>query len=112
MSPLSLATLLWTIAERDPIATPLTIAEWRVLRRLSRRCRRFRGHLLFTGSDSDGYKRVWVHGKRWLVHRWIYETFVGAATGMDVDHKCGIRNCGLCLRKMEPWKNRGWREPR
>ena len=112
MSPARLEALLWSIAARDPATHPLLPSERRVLRRLARRARLIRGHLLFSGwVDRDGYPQLSVARRQWKLHRWLYETFVDAATGMDVDHECGMRACGLHLRKLEPWKNRGWQEP-
>lgn len=109
--------LLSASATRDLAEVPLSHDEMAVLLRLSRRARRRRlgwstPCLLFRGDNNGkGYRRVRVCKKRVAVHRWLFETFHGDATGFDVDHECGARACGIHVRRLAPWKNRGWKEP-
>ena len=54
---------------------------------------------LWTGPDSGtgrggGYGRVWIKGKRLMVHRVTFEHFSGPIEdGLVLDHLCRIRKC-------------------
>jgi len=44
-------------------------------------------------SNKDGYKRVWLNGKKYLLHRVLYEKFIGIIPDkMVVDHINNIRD--------------------
>lgn len=46
------------------------------------------------GSTSDGYPRIQVNGKRWLMHRLVWTIFRGEIPfGMLVLHTCDVRRC-------------------
>jgi hypothetical protein len=53
------------------------------------------GCLLWTGSCSEeGYGRLGRDGRKALVHRVMYELFVGPIPdGLEIDHLCRVRNC-------------------
>lgn len=41
----------------------------------------------YYGFDNRGYKRVSIRGRKYLVHRLVYEAFVGPIPkGMEIDH--------------------------
>lgn len=43
---------------------------------------------------TNGYGRLYAHGKTWLAHRISYEVFVGPIPeGMEIDHVCRVTNC-------------------
>lgn len=50
---------------------------------------------LYAGYKSDlGYGQLWHKGKRYIVHRLSYETFVGPIPdGLVIDHLCRVRHC-------------------
>lgn len=54
------------------------------------------GCCLWPGTKVDGYGRVRYEGRKWLVHRLLYEHFVGSVPeGMELDHfVCQNRACG------------------
>lgn len=44
--------------------------------------------------NHAGYGQFEMNKKRWIVHRWTYEYFVGPIPeGMDLDHLCRNRRC-------------------
>lgn len=44
--------------------------------------------------NRNGYGRVWVNGKRLMVHRVVWETLRGPiAAGLVLDHLCRQRAC-------------------
>ena len=50
---------------------------------------------IWTGTILDnGYGQVRLDGRRWLVHRLFYESFIGPIPeGMQLDHLCRVRAC-------------------
>lgn len=49
---------------------------------------------LYTGYLTKGYGRVMVNSKRYMIHRYVYEKFLGLIPdGLEIDHLCRIRNC-------------------
>lgn len=44
--------------------------------------------------STDGYGRVEIDGRAWLVHRLFYEALVGPIPdGLQIDHLCRNRSC-------------------
>lgn len=44
--------------------------------------------------NRNGYGRVWINGKRVMVHRVVYELLVGPIeVGLVLDHRCRNRRC-------------------
>jgi hypothetical protein len=53
------------------------------------RCWEWRG-----GLNKSGYGYVTIRGKRWLVHRYVYQEMVGLLTdGLAILHKCDNTRC-------------------
>lgn len=50
---------------------------------------------IFGGSQArNGYGRFYFRGKSWLAHRAAYVLWIGKiSAGMDICHKCDVRNC-------------------
>lgn len=49
---------------------------------------------VYTGSLSEGYGRTKINGRRWLVHRYVWEhTYGPIADGLELDHLCRNRAC-------------------
>jgi len=50
---------------------------------------------LYAGYISEqGYGHLWHKGKKYIVHRLSYETFVGPIPdGLVIDHLCRVRCC-------------------
>ena len=45
-------------------------------------------------TAKDGYGRTWYKGKQWRAHRLMWTFAHGdIPTGLDVLHKCDVRNC-------------------
>lgn len=46
-------------------------------------------------TNHAGYGIFWpTNKKRFMAHRWAYETFVGPVPeGLDLDHLCRVRQC-------------------
>lgn len=92
----------------DPTVTKL---EWDPIVRLKRDVAyTASGCWIYNGKDpcSSGYQRWYVGGKRYLVHRWTYEHFVGPIPdGHQIDHLCRVPPC--CnpehLRPLTPRQN-------
>lgn len=64
---------------------------------------------LWLGCLEDGYGRVRFQGKMVLVHRLLYEIFVGPISeGMHIDHLCRVRSCcnPAHLEEVTPTENR------
>lgn len=62
------------------------------------------GCWLWCGAPTigTGYGKFWVHGTKFLVHRWSYEHFVGPIPeGLQIDHLCRVRMC-VNPEHMEP----------
>lgn len=57
--------------------------------------KRIQSCLVWQGSlDTHGYGKIEVHGKTWLVHRYIFTQSNGEIPpGMLVDHLCHTRAC-------------------
>lgn len=60
-----------------------------------RRVRLTDGCWLWLGEvDKDGYGKHRIFGRRWMVHRLVYEQVVGEIPdGLVLDHLCNVRNC-------------------
>lgn len=44
--------------------------------------------------DRNGYARIHINGHRMMVHRWVYQRFVGELPyELELDHLCRVRNC-------------------
>ena len=47
-------------------------------------------------TNNKGYGHLWVKGKYWLAHRYLYHiTYGKIPKGKQVQHKCGNK---LCIR--------------
>lgn len=45
-------------------------------------------------TDSNGYPQVGLNGKRWQLHRLVYQTHKGKIPeGQIVRHTCDVKNC-------------------
>lgn len=47
------------------------------------------------GQTGDGYGRLQIKGRKYMVHRLVYELVTGTKIpeGMVVNHLCGVRSC-------------------
>lgn len=55
---------------------------------------------------EGGYARASVAGRKWLIHRWLYEQLVGVVPdGMELDHLCRRPSC-VNPRHLEPVTHR------
>jgi HNH endonuclease len=53
------------------------------------RCWEWRGCI-----NESGYGKIGIQGKRWLVHRYVYQEMVGPLTdGLAIMHSCDVPNC-------------------
>ena len=49
---------------------------------------------IYPNTESRGYGRAMYHGKRWKVHRLVYEWLVGRCPeGLEADHLCRVKAC-------------------
>lgn len=55
-----------------------------------------KGCWIFRGDpSSNGYQRLWIHGHRFMAHRYIYHLFNSRVNieNKQLDHLCCNRNC-------------------